>query len=79
MIPLNRKIKKLILLSGKIQVRVAKDADIHINTLRNILNGKQTKNISLRVALGVAKSLKITVEELVRNTEYEISNKNRRF
>lgn len=79
MIPLNRKIKKLILLSGKTQVRVAKDADIHINTLRNILNGKQTKNISLRVALGVAKSLKITVEELVRNTEYEIRDKTRRF
>ena len=72
MIPINRKIKKLILLRGKTQVRVAKDADIHINKLRNILNGKQTKNISLRFALGVSNSLGITVEELVKDTEYEI-------
>lgn len=72
MIPINRKIKKLILLRGKTQVRVAKDADIHINTLRNILNGKRTKNISLRFALGVSNSLGITVEELVKDTEYEI-------
>lgn len=72
MIPINRKIKKLILLRGKTQVRVAKDADIHINTLRNILNGKQTKNTSLRFALGVSNSLGITVEELVKDTEYEI-------
>lgn len=47
---------------------------IHVNTLRNILNGKQTKNISLRVALGVAKVSGVTVEELVKGTEYEIKS-----
>ena len=71
MIPLNKKIKILILRNGKTQVKVAKEADVGLTTLRNVLNGKQTKNISLRLALGVSKSLGISVEELVKDTEYE--------
>lgn len=72
MTPINKRLKDLIIKSGKPQTKVAKVAGVHINTLRNILNGKQTKNISLRVALGVAKASGVTVEELVKDTEYEI-------
>lgn len=71
MIPLNKKMKILILRSGKTQAKVAKEADVGLTTLRNVLNGKQTKNISLRLALGVSKSLSMSVEELVKDTEYE--------
>ena len=71
MIPIDKKISDLVFKSGKTQVALAKEIDVHINTLRNILNGKQTKNISLRFALGVSNSLGITVEELVKGTEYE--------
>ncbi len=74
MTPINKRLKDLIIKSGKSQTKIAKEAGIHINTLRNILNGKQTKNISLRVALGVAKATGTTVEELVKNTEYEIKS-----
>lgn len=74
MTPLNKRLKDLIVKSGKPQTEVAKDIGIHVNTLRNILNGKQTKNISLRVALGVAKASGVTVEELVKGTEYEIKS-----
>lgn len=71
MTPINKRLKDLIIKSGKPQTKVA---GVHINTLRNILNGKQTKNISLRVALGVAKASGVTVEELVKDTEYEIKS-----
>lgn len=74
MTPINKRLKDLIIKSGKPQTKVAKVAGVHINTLRNILNGKQTKNISLRVALGVAKANGVTVEELVKDTEYEIKS-----
>ncbi|WP_019124654.1 helix-turn-helix domain-containing protein [Peptoniphilus grossensis] len=74
MTPLNKRLKDLIIKSGKPQTKVAREAGVHVNTLRNILNGKQTKNISLRVALGVAKATGAMVEELVKNTEYEIKS-----
>lgn len=74
MTPLNKRLKDLIIKSGKLQTKIAKEMGIHVNTLRNILNGKQTKNISLRVALGVAKVSGVTVEELVKGTEYEIKS-----
>lgn len=70
MTPINKRLKDLIIKSGKPQTKVAREAGVHINTLRNILNGKQTKNISLRVA----KASGVTVEELVKGTEYEIKS-----
>lgn len=72
MIPIDKKISGLVLKSGKTQVKLAREIDVHRNTLGNVLKGKQTKNISLRFALGISKALGITVEELVKDTEYEI-------
>ena len=72
MIPIDKKISRLVLKSGKTQVALAREIGVHRNTLQNVLKGRQTKNISLRFALGISKALGITVEELVKDTEYEI-------
>lgn len=72
MIPLNKKINSLIPNDVETKVRLSEEMGVHINTVRNILSGRQTKNISLRVAIGISNYLGITVEELVKDTEYEI-------
>lgn len=72
MIPLNKKINSLIPNDIKTKIRLSEEMGVHINTVRNILDGSQSKNISLRVALGISNYLGITVEELVKDTEYEI-------
>lgn len=72
MIPLNKKINSLIPNDVETKIRLSEEMGVHINTVRNILDGSQSKNISLRVALGISNYLGITVEELVKDTEYEI-------
>jgi|GEM_PF-4936766 hypothetical protein len=72
MIPIHKKINSLIPNDLETKIKLSEATGVHINTVRNILSGRQTKNISLKVALGISNYLGITVEELVKDTEYEI-------
>lgn len=72
MMPIHKKINSLIPNDAETKIKLSEETGVHINTLRNILNGSHTKNISLKVALGISNYLGITVEELVKDTEYEI-------
>lgn len=72
MMPIHKKINSLIPNDLETKIKLSEETGVHINTVRNILSGRQTKNISLKVALGISNYLGITVEELVKDTEYEI-------
>lgn len=72
MMPIHKKINSLIPNDLETKIKLSEETGVHMNTVRNILNGSNTKNISLKVALGISNYLGITVEELVKDTEYEI-------
>lgn len=52
----------------------AKKAGLSISTLNGILQGKHTKNMSLRTTLAIADALEISIYELIKGTEYEAKN-----
>lgn len=68
------KIGQLIYSKNMTVVAFAKKAGLPLSTLTGILEGKHTKNMSLRTTLAIADALEISIYELIRGTEYETKN-----